>query len=199
MPREPEIQPGSAFHLPAAQQKNLTTLLGVLGKKEATEAITAIGKMDKGMWSDVRDTVIGLKDFAIGGGISTIKEEIRQVLNEEVTGIMSPLLNEFQPLFSLFYDAIEPILPLIQDVVTWIVNVLKPVIQWIADTLGAIIEFLTSGETAATLIPRLFQELVDFLIDESGGGGTTTGAYGERTGERIGGGGGLVEGIYGDY
>ena len=34
MPREPEIQPGSTFHLPAAQEKNLTTLLGVLEKKD---------------------------------------------------------------------------------------------------------------------------------------------------------------------
>ena len=197
MPREPEIQPGQAFHLPAAQNKNIDNLLKIFGKKEATDALTELGKMDKNTWKDVKDTVIGLKDFVVGGGISTIKEEIRQVLNEEVTGIMSPLLNEFQPLFSLFYDAIEPILPLIQDVVTWIVNVLKPVIQWIADTLRAIIEFLTSGETAATLLPRLFQDLVDFLTDEPGG--TTVGAYGERTGERIGGGGGLVEGLYGDY
>ena len=192
MPREPEIQPGQAFHLPAAQQKNMESLLKVLSKKEATDALTELGKIKSDTWTDIKDSVIGLKDFVVGGGISTIKEEIRQVLNEEVTGIMSPLLNEFQPLFSLFYDAIEPILPLIQDVVTWIVNVLKPVIQWIADTLGAIIEFLTSGETAATLIPRLFQELVDFLRDEGGTQSTPGGFYDP----------GLIgapEGPYGDY
>lgn len=197
MPREPEIQPGSTFHLPAAQEKNIGNLMKIFSKREATDALTAIGKMDKDTWGSVKDTVIGLGSFVAKGGISTFKDEIRQVINNEVTGIMSPILNEFQPLFSLFYKAIEPVLPLIQDVVTWIVSFLKPIIQWIADAIQSIIDFFTVGGIfgSGMEIAQTALEALGLLSDDPDEVGTQTTPGGFYDPGLL----GAPEGPYGDY
>ena len=57
MSKDP-MQPGQAFHLPAAQQANVKNLLKVLGSKPATEALKEIGKTKDSAWKDIKESII---------------------------------------------------------------------------------------------------------------------------------------------
>ena len=183
----------SSRNFASIQEKNLQHLIKILGTKQSIEALTALGKTDKETWGKIADTVSGLKDFVIGGGISSFKEELRQIVKDEAGGILAPILNEFQPIIADLWEAFEPIMPFLVDAVTWIVEVLKPVIRWISDTIAAIIAFLTGASSAAELIPGLFQDLIDLAEpDELGDVSEPGGAYGGRIGR-------ILDDPYGDY
>ena len=113
MPKDVDIIPGQAFHLPAVQQKNLTTLLGVLSKKEATEAIKAIGKTDKSTWKDISNSIIGLNDFVSAGGIKGMMESLKKTSDLQIADALSPFKNEINQLLT---TQLQPIKGLINDI-----------------------------------------------------------------------------------
>lgn len=89
MSKDP-MQPGQAFHLPAAQQANMNSLLKIFSSKKATEALTELGKTKDSAWSDIAETVVGLNEFVLKGGLASIKETFKT----QIDAILSPLTNE---------------------------------------------------------------------------------------------------------
>ena len=138
------LQPGqSSLSFPSIQDKNMESLIKVLGTKQSIDALTAIGDTDKETWKNIHESVVGIRDFVIAGGISQFKAEIKEIVNDQVYGALSPLLNEFQPLITEFYRALEPIMPYLVELVKWGVDILIPIVQWMADTIQDIINFLS--------------------------------------------------------
>ena len=155
------LQPGqSSESFPSIQEKNLQHLIKVLGTKQSTDALTELGDTDKETWKNIRESVVGIRDFVIAGGISQFKAEIKEIVNEQVQGALSPLYNELQPLINEAYKILEPIMPYLVEFVKWGVDVLIPTVQWIADTVQAIIDFLTVGGHGTS-----YQDLYDMLED----------------------------------
>lgn len=113
MPKDVDIIPGQAFHLPAAQQKNLTTLLEVFSKKEATEAIKAIGKTDKNTWKDINASIIGLNDFVSAGGIKGMMESLKKTSDLQIADALAPFKNEINQFLT---TSLQPIQGLIVDI-----------------------------------------------------------------------------------
>ena len=113
MPKDVDIIPGQAFHLPAAQQKNLTTLLEVFSKKEATEAIKAIGKTDKSTWKDISDSITGLNDFVSAGGIKGMMESLKKTSDLQIAEALSPFKNEIDQLLT---EQLQPVKDLIINI-----------------------------------------------------------------------------------
>lgn len=114
MPRkETEIKPGSTFFLPAAQEKNLTTLLGVLGKKEAAKAIEAIGKTDTNSWTKIDNVVGNLNSIVEAGGISPIIMSFKEAVQLQLNAFVTPLTNQINTLVA---ESLAPMKEQIQDI-----------------------------------------------------------------------------------
>lgn len=105
MSKEP-IRPGQTFHLPAAQQANMDSLLKVLSSKKATDALTEIGKTKDSTWDNINETVVGLNDLVRAGGI-------QGTIQTQIDAILSPLKNEMNTLIS---EALAPIKEQVQDI-----------------------------------------------------------------------------------
>ena len=179
------LKPGqSSESFPTIQTKNLQNLIKVLGTKQSIEALTALGKTDKETWGKIADSVTGLKDFVIGGGISAFKEEIRTIVKEEADGIFAPIMNEFQPLIAEIYEAFLPIFPYIVNAITWIVTIIKPGVEGIKVVIDVIIGILTGTlptalEAFGETLPEIMQgaarsvnyEAMVALLDKLGIGG----------------------------
>jgi hypothetical protein len=131
----------SSLSFPSIQEKNLEHLIKVLGTKESIDALSEIGDIEKDTWKDIAVSIVSLKDFVTGGGISVLKTEISGIVQEQIYGAFSPLMNELQPIIDEVYRAIEPIIPYLVEFVKWGVDVLVPVVKWIADTIQDIIDF----------------------------------------------------------
>lgn len=123
MPKDVDIRPGQKFHQPAAQEANLTNLLKILSKKEATETLTAIAKVDKSTWSDINESVSGLKDFVYAGGLSTITQQIQDTIRLQIEDVLAPLTNEInQMIVDLLNPLMEKLTPLINDLAQFIAD-----------------------------------------------------------------------------
>ena len=143
MPRDVDIQPGSTFHLPAAQDKNIQNLLKIFGKKEATQALTEMAKVDKSTWGDIRSTVSDLKQISALGGRSNIIAGFKATVDLQIESLFSSFTNEVDQLIA---DALSPIQELIND----IVNDLS---QFISDNaVGAGVGGIVGG-VAALFLP----------------------------------------------
>ena len=146
MPQD-DLQPGqTSKQFATIQEKNLQHLIKVMGTKEALDALTVIAKTEKNTWKDIAISAVALREFAMAGGVSGLKEEIKTIVQENVQGALGPLYNELQPIMNEVMRAIEPLMPFIIDIVKWTTDILVPIIQWIADTIQEIIDFFT-GET----------------------------------------------------
>ena len=143
MPKDVPIKPGQTFHLPAAQQKNLSTLLGVLKKREATEAIKAMGEMDRGMWSDARDTMGSIRAIVESGGLGAITESFTETIKLQIEDMLSPLTNEINQLIG---EVMAPIKVLLND----IINELSQFVA--ANSVGGAIGGI-SGQVLAYFLP----------------------------------------------
>lgn len=163
MPKDVDIRPGQTFHLPAAQEKNVESLLKVLSKKEATEALSEIGKLNNSGWNDIKESVIGLNEFMISGGVSSMGQQIKDVIELQIEAILTPITNEIN---QIIVDAFNPILeklsPLINDLSQFIAENKEGAL------IGAIIGMLLPGGaiTAAigAVVGALIQEFFDDLI-----------------------------------
>ena len=113
MPRDVDIQPGSTFHLPAAQQANLSNLLKIFNKKEAVAAIKAIGDTDKETWTNIKDSVIGLNEFVSAGGIKGMLESLKKTSDLQIADALAPFKNEINQLLT---TQLQPIKGLIVDI-----------------------------------------------------------------------------------
>ena len=130
MPRDVDIQPGSTFHLPAAQQANLSNLLKIFNKKEAVEAIKAIADTDKETWTNIKDSVIGLNEFVSTGGFRGILESLKETSDLQIAEALSPLKNEIDQLLT---EQLQPV---------------KDLINNITNDLG---DFITENKVGATI------------------------------------------------
>lgn len=97
------------------QERNLDTLLKIFSKKEATEAITAIGKMEANTWIQVRDTVRDLKDVVAMGGVGTIVDNLTESIQLRLDQAMAPINNQ---LSSIVTDTLGPIYADLQALAT---------------------------------------------------------------------------------
>lgn len=142
MPRENPIQPGQAFHLPAAQQANVANLLKVLSSKKATEALKEIGKTKDSTWDSINDSIKGLNNFIDKGGFASIKDSIQTTVDLQVADIFSPLRNEITTLISENQ--------FVREVLTKFSNELT---QFIADNpIGATVGAM-GGQIASMFLP----------------------------------------------
>lgn len=127
MAKDVDIKPGSTFHLPAAQQKNIESLVNILSKREATDALAGLGKIDSESWVNMNSTVSTLKEIIDLGGASVvvgdIKEHIKTVLLDQIDLALAPIKNELsiiitdylKPLYDIIYDVTSDLNPFLQD------------------------------------------------------------------------------------
>lgn len=117
MPKDVDMKPGQTFHLPAAQQKNIGNLMNILQKKEATDALKGLGKIDKESWVNMALTIHTLKEIVDLGGASIvvgdIKEHVKSVIEANVGLALAPLKNEISVMMT---DALGPIYNIINDI-----------------------------------------------------------------------------------
>ena len=135
MSKEP-IRPGQTFHLPAAQQANMDSLLKVLSSKKATDALTEIGRTKDSTWDNIKDTVVGLNDLVRAGGI-------QGTIQTQIDAILSPFKNEINQLIT---EALSPI----KDIMTDINNELSTFIA--ENKVGAAIGGI-AGQIAGMFLP----------------------------------------------
>ena len=107
MPRDVDIQPGSTFHLPAAQDKNIDNLLKIFGKKEATDALTAMAKTPPDMWVDISNMTSNLRDIVMAGGLSKMVASLEEALSLKIEEITSPIINEINTAMAIILAPIE--------------------------------------------------------------------------------------------
>jgi hypothetical protein len=151
------------------QERNLESLIGILSTKQATDTLTELAKTKPETWNDIKESVINLKEFVIGGGISTIKQGIKEQFELTIQDAFAPLINEFAPIISLIYEALEPFIDLLVPVAEWIVSWLKPIVQWLADTIKWIVEkilWMFNNMLTKQEFQQQFQDTVDDLIAE---------------------------------
>lgn len=121
MPKDVNIQPGSAFHLPAAQQKNIGNLMNILSKREATDALKGLGEIDRESWVNMNSTVSTLKEIIDLGGASVvvgdIKEHVKTVIEDNIALAIAPLKNEIATITA---DILGPIMPYLEDAAEWL-------------------------------------------------------------------------------
>lgn len=167
MPREPEIQPGSAFHLPAAQEKNVTSLIKVLGKKEATDALTEMAKVKPSTWTDIKDTVGDLKALAGVGGVGAILSSFTETIKLQIENLLSPIQNEINQAIA---DQLAPLMTLLSGVINDLSQFLSDNktgagIGGIAGEIAAM--FLPGGKllvAIGALIGAAIQQLIEWII-----------------------------------
>lgn len=170
MPRkETEIQPGSTFFLPAAQEKNLTTLLGVLGKKEATKAIEAIGKTDTNSWTKIDNVVGNLNSIVEAGGISPMITSFKEAVQLQLNAFVTPLTNQINTLVATALDPLKvQLTDIFNDLSTFVAD--NPEGGAIGAIIGGIAGlFLPGGEIWGVIGAMLGaggQSLVEWLQDE---------------------------------
>lgn len=166
MPKDVDIQPGQAFHLPAAQEKNVNTLLKIFSKKEATAALTEMAKVDKSTWENIQSTVSDLRDISALGGVSNIVQSFRETIELQIQRITTPLTNEVNQLIIAALAPIETILTdIFNNLSTFIAaNSVGGAIGGIAGSIVG--EFLPGGQLWAVigaLIGAGIQQLIDYL------------------------------------
>lgn len=113
MPRDVDIQPGGAFHLPAAQQANMENLLKIFGKKEATDALKALAKTDKTTWTKIKDVTSDLNEIVSAGGTGAVVRSFEDTINLQIEQLLSSLKNEINQLIT---DALTPINAIVTDI-----------------------------------------------------------------------------------
>ena len=167
MPREPEIQPGSAFHLPAAQEKNVGNLMKIFSKKEATDALTEMAKVKASTWTDIKDTVGDLKALAGVGGVGTIISSFTETIKLQIENLLSPIQNEINQAIA---DQLAPLMTLLSGVINDLSQFLSDNktgagIGGIAGEIAAM--FLPGGKllvALGALIGAAIQQLIEWLI-----------------------------------
>ena len=142
MPKDDLTPDQSSMQFASIQEKNLQHLIKVLGTKQSIDALTALGDVDKDTWKDIKESVVSLKDFVIGGGISSIKEEIKDIIYENAQGALTPLYNELQPIINELYKAVEPLMPYITEFTKWAVDVAIPFVEWLAEAIQDILDLI---------------------------------------------------------
>lgn len=101
---------GWGFEKKGFQERNMENLLKVFSKKEATEALTAMGETSKEAWGDIKETVTSLKDIVDIGGTTEILQSLRTQVEESlalaIEGALSPITNTMNTIIG---DALAPI------------------------------------------------------------------------------------------
>ena len=139
IPKDVDISPGQAFHEPAEQERNLENLLRTFGKKEATEALGALGKIEKDTWKDIGGFFKDIKSIAesgtlldtLVGDITEFKQDIKSMI---IDPILAPILEEFG------------------DEIVWIVDKISKLATLIATVISTITDFLGA-------IPAFFEDI----------------------------------------
>ncbi|BDI54971.1 MAG: tail tape measure protein [Lokiarchaeia virus VerdaV4] len=105
------------FEKKGYQERNIDSLLQILKKKEATDALKALGDVDAESWVNMNSTVATLKDIIDLGGASIvvgdIKEHVKGVVEANVALALAPLKNEISVMMT---DALGPIYSIINDI-----------------------------------------------------------------------------------
>ena len=130
MPKDVNIQPGQSFHLPAAQEKNVDSLLKILSKKEATDALKGLGDMDSETWGAMNSTVSTLKEVIELGGSSVVFQDLKTWVEEIIMGqinlALAPLKNELSHITN---------------------TMLQPMYDWLNDITNDLAKFISDYDT----------------------------------------------------
>ena len=121
MPRSPDItaieKKGWEFEQKGFQERNVESLLKVLNKKEATEALTEIGKLNEETWRNVRSSVADLRAFVEMGGVSALitifEGRVKDVVTLQLESALAPIKTSLTLVIDDFlspaYDSIAAI------------------------------------------------------------------------------------------
>jgi hypothetical protein len=129
------------------------------------KVVGILGSIKESTWDKMEESIVSLKDFALAGGVSTLKQEIKQYLDDNIMRPLAPLINEFAPLIGKLYTALEPLIEKAMPVITWVVDVLAVVIQTIVDGIMFIINLLTAPKTVWDILPGLEEYTQNALND----------------------------------
>jgi len=187
MSKEPILPWGTSGLDPTKgmQERNFGNLLKILEKKEATEALTAMAKVDKDTWGNIQNSVADLKDIAVYGGTGKIITSITTSITDSIKFIiddkLSPITNTLDTIIA---DKLDPILNFLTDVS----NFLAPYLA--NNDLGAFIGAMVGsiwGEGAKILggiagaaiedlikrLPEIFKGIWEWLFGGQGHGDYT--------------------------
>ena len=157
------IQPGQAFHLPAAQQKNFNNLLKIFSKKEATEALTALAKTKPSTWVDFNESIGMLNRFIeLGGGLA-FGETIGRTIKLQIESVLSPLTNEInQMIITAFIPINELLNTIVNELTTFIAS--NPAGSTIGGVLGGIASLFLPGGPILVAIGALIGAAIEALF-----------------------------------
>ena len=80
------------FNIGNAQSKNTSNLLKVLGSKDATKALTSLGKTDKSTWKTIDKTFQRMNEFVSIGGTAQMFDDLKQTVDLKIAEAPEPLL-----------------------------------------------------------------------------------------------------------
>lgn len=136
-PEDVEIQPGQTFHLPAAQEKNVQTLMEVFDSihkirvrqlEAATETFEAIEQIDREDWDAQTRSYREFGLFSRQGGMMSLVGGSIQRIKDQITGYvdeaLAPLVNKISELADKIFTELSPaLLELTNNISTVIDNV----------------------------------------------------------------------------
>jgi len=164
-----KLLPGeSSEDFPAIQEKNLKLLTEVLKRKEATDAITTMGKMEPEMWLSIKESVMGLKEIIELGGTSAIIQRFTESIDESLTttvdNILSPLENTFRTVLGESLAPVNDAIAAISNTIATIIGeALDPIVEFITPILNQLALFISGNATGA-----FFGALVGSIIGPLG-------------------------------
>lgn len=155
MGKKPLILPGqSSEDFPSIQEKNLQLLTEILKKKEVTDAITVMGKIETETWVNIQDIVMGLKEIMELGGTSELltrfAESVDDTLSTTMDTILSPLENTFRTVLGESLSPInDAIVAFSNTLATVIGNALRPIVTFITPYLESLSRFISGNQAGA--------------------------------------------------
>ena len=156
MPKEPDIIPGQAFHLPAVQDVNIDNLLKIFGSKEATAALTELAKTESETWTDIKDSITKLNDFIMEGGAAKIIDDFKETVDLQIADALSDFTNEIkQAIADTFSPLKEAISTITNDITQFIseelATALEPVLTAIGNMAVELSNYILSNPTGAII------------------------------------------------
>jgi len=156
---------GAGFELKGQQERNLDSLLTILNTKPATDTLTAIAKVDKETWGNIKSTVSDLKGLASGSDLSILSgigDSITETIKTELNAVTSELQNAINTSIN---DLLEPFMPAIEVGLNTITSIITTGFSaWTALFTGKWADFEARIEE---LFPGITQAREDFRVEWS--------------------------------
>lgn len=145
----PSGERGWQFEKKGFQEKNLKSLLSILGKKEALSALQALGENDATTWSSITQTVMDLRDIVDRGGsaimVHTFTESVKENIKVQLKGAVSDLQNSVDQIIA------DQLAPMYEEFAKW------------ASGLSTFVNEYQTGAFIGALVGSIFGPLGELL------------------------------------